>query len=109
MQTRKADVRIIAATNVDLATAVKAGRFREDLFYRLNVVEIIIPPLRERQEDILPLAERFLAFFARQNHRGLRVSGRRPGWPCSITLGPATSENFVTSSSVPSCLPREKA
>ena len=71
VETRKADVRIIAATSVDLAEAVKAGRFREDLFYRLNVVEIIIPPLRERQEDILPLAERFLAFFARQNHRGL--------------------------------------
>jgi NtrC-family two-component system response regulator AlgB len=71
VETRKADVRIIVATSVDLAEAVKVGRFREDLFYRLNVVEIIIPPLRERQEDILPLAERFLAFFARQNHRGL--------------------------------------
>ena len=70
VETRKVDVRILAATSVDLAAAVKAGRFREDLFYRLNVVEIIAPPLRERQEDILPLAERFLAFFARQNHRG---------------------------------------
>jgi two-component system, NtrC family, response regulator AlgB len=71
VETRKADLRIIAATSVDLAEAVKVGRFREDLFYRLNVVEIIIPPLRERQEDILPLAEGFLVFFARQNHRGL--------------------------------------
>jgi len=71
VETRKADVRIIAATSVDLVEAVKVGRFREDLFYRLNVVEIIIPPLRERQEDILPLAERLLAFFARQNHRGI--------------------------------------
>ena len=67
--TRKADVRIITATSVDLASAVKAGRFREDLFYRLNVVDIVVPPLRQRQEDILPLAERLLAFFARQNHR----------------------------------------
>jgi NtrC-family two-component system response regulator AlgB len=69
VKTRKADVRVITATSVDLAAAVKAGTFREDLFYRLNVVEIVVPPLRERQEDILPLAERLLAFLARQNHR----------------------------------------
>ena len=75
--TRKADVRIITATSLDLAAAVQAGRFREDLFYRLNVVEILVPPLRARPEDILPLAERLLAFFARQNHR--RILGFSAG------------------------------
>ncbi len=67
--TCKADVRVIAATNVNLDAAVKAGMFREDLYYRLNVLEIIVPPLRDRSEDILPLAESLLVFFARQNHR----------------------------------------
>ena len=67
-ETRRADVRIIAATNVDLEKAVGEGRFREDLFYRLNVIQIEIPPLRERGEDIVALAGRLLTFFARQNH-----------------------------------------
>ncbi len=64
-KTRKADVRVIAATNVDLEEAVTTGRFRQDLFYRLNVVEVRVPPLRERRDDVLPLAERLLARFAR--------------------------------------------
>jgi len=58
------DVRIIAATNQDLRKLVAQGRFREDLFYRLNVITIQIPPLRERREDILPLAEFFVTKFA---------------------------------------------
>jgi len=66
--TRKADVRIIAATNRDLDKAVKEGRFREDLFYRINVIQIAIPPLSERPEDITPLAEKLLVFFGQARH-----------------------------------------
>jgi NtrC-family two-component system response regulator AlgB len=67
--TRNADVRLIAASNLDLGKAVAEGRFREDLYYRLNVVEIEIPPLRERKEDIAVIAETMLLFFGRSNHR----------------------------------------
>ncbi len=68
-KTRHADVRVLAATNRDIETDVKTGRFREDLLYRLNVIEVRTPPLRERPEDILRLAQRFLAFFARSAGR----------------------------------------
>jgi two-component system, NtrC family, response regulator AlgB len=67
--TRRADVRVIAATNIDIEQAVAGGRFREDLFYRLNVIQIEIPPLRERPDDIAALAQRLLSFFGRTNHR----------------------------------------
>ncbi len=63
-RTRQADVRIVAATNRNLDELVADGRFRQDLLYRLNVVEITLPPLRERQEDIVPLASGLLAGFA---------------------------------------------
>jgi NtrC-family two-component system response regulator AlgB len=68
-KTRHADVHVIAATNRDLDADVKAGRFREDLLFRLNVIEIVVPALHERTEDILPLAKRFLAFFSRAANR----------------------------------------
>jgi NtrC-family two-component system response regulator AlgB len=67
--TRKADVRFIAATNTNLDEAVKNHRFREDLFYRLNVIQIEIPPLRERPDDVVTLARKLLTFFGRSNHR----------------------------------------
>jgi len=63
---RDADVRIIAATNRDLLDLVEANQFREDLYYRLNVFTIALPPLRERAEDVIPIAERFLRFFAKR-------------------------------------------
>ncbi len=72
-ETIKVDVRIIAATNRDLAGEVAAGKFREDLFYRLNVVNIDMPPLRARPSDLLPLANHFLARFAKEN--GKRIEG----------------------------------
>jgi DNA-binding NtrC family response regulator len=66
------NVRLIAATHCDLRSMVREGTFREDLFYRLNVIPLHLPPLRERPEDIMPLAEHFLARFAHDNLRRLK-------------------------------------
>jgi DNA-binding NtrC family response regulator len=68
----KVDVRIIAATNRPLETMVKDGKFREDLFYRLNVIPVTIPPLRSRKEDLLPLARHFLAELNTTFHKSIR-------------------------------------
>jgi transcriptional regulator with GAF, ATPase, and Fis domain len=66
---RRVDVRIIAATNIDLREAVRQGTFREDLYYRLAVVPIELPPLRDRREDILPLAQHFIGKYNEENGR----------------------------------------
>jgi two-component system response regulator HydG len=75
-KTLSVDVRIIAATNRNLEAEVKEGKFREDLFYRLNVVTLRIPPLRERQDDIPLLAQHFLEKYAKKNHK--QVKGFSP-------------------------------
>ncbi len=85
------DVRIIAATNVDLKQLVKEGKFREDLFYRLNVITIDLPPLRQRKNDIPPLAEHFITKFALENDKAplrLTPEALRPlmdyDWPGNV-------------------------
>jgi DNA-binding NtrC family response regulator len=77
-RTIKVDVRLIAATNRDLRAALEDGTFREDLYYRLNVVPIDIPPLREHKEDIPGLANLFLARFAKDSGREEKITGISP-------------------------------
>jgi DNA-binding NtrC family response regulator len=72
VQEVQVDVRIIAATNIDLRQSVRDGRFREDLFYRLNVITIELPPLRQRREDIPLLVDFFLKKYAEENDRPVR-------------------------------------
>jgi NtrC-family two-component system response regulator AlgB len=90
-RTRKADVRIIAATNTDLERAVREGRFREDLYYRLNVIQIDLPPLADRPDDVEMLAKNMLVFFGVQNHKMLKGFSdaamealRRYVWPGNV-------------------------
>jgi two-component system, NtrC family, response regulator AtoC len=71
-RTVRVDARLLALTNVDLDDAVRRRAFREDLFYRLNVVRVRVPPLRERREDVAPLAEKFLADYASKHGRAAR-------------------------------------
>jgi DNA-binding NtrC family response regulator len=91
VETLKADVRIIAATNADLVEAVQGGQFREDLFYRLNVITVNLPPLRKRNEDVPLLAQHFLQHYARENEKPLREISPRAmevlldySWPGNV-------------------------
>jgi NtrC-family two-component system response regulator AlgB len=89
-ETRRADARFVAATNRDLEALVREHRFREDLLFRLNVIEIKVPPLRERPEDLEPLARSFAAFFSRKRARPLALSPglverlRAYSWPGNV-------------------------
>ena len=76
-KTLRVDVRLIAATNKEMKEVVKNGDFREDLYYRLNVINITIPPLRERKEDIPELAEHFLRKYGKK--MGKQIDGFKPG------------------------------
>lgn len=90
-RTKRADVRIITATNTDLDIAVQEGRFREDLYYRLNVIQIDLPPLADRPDDVELLARSMLEFFGAQNHKLLKRFSdpamkalRQYSWPGNI-------------------------
>jgi two-component system response regulator PilR (NtrC family) len=106
-----ADIRVIAATNQDLEKAVADGRFREDLFYRINVIPIVLPPLRERREDIPLLAEHFLAKYAEQMQKPVTGITRpamdllmRHDWPGNIRELENVLERAVALEATPTVL-----
>jgi len=101
-RTIKVDVRLVAATNRDLEDAISHGEFREDLYYRLNVVNVKVPPLRERKEDIVPLAQHFIQRYSAELQKDVR--GMEPGavralkrhtWPGNIRELENTVERAV--------------
>jgi transcriptional regulator with GAF, ATPase, and Fis domain len=111
-ETVKVDVRILAATNSDLRKLVEEGRFREDLFYRINVINLSLPPLRDRKEDIPALVEYFFTKYCQENEKFLDSNRRSllrfERTPCRFswsTTGRATSGNWRTWWSAPWCSP----
>jgi two-component system, NtrC family, response regulator PilR len=112
LEEMQADIRVIAATNQELAKLVADGRFREDLFYRINVIGIHLPPLRERREDIPLLAEHFLTKYGEQlgkrinaiSHDALELM-RKYDWPGNIRELENTIERAVALESTPTVLP----
>jgi two-component system, NtrC family, response regulator PilR len=108
----QADIRVIAATNQDLAKAVSEGRFREDLYYRINVIPIQLPPLRDRREDIPLIAEHFLAKFAEQMEKPVTGVSRSAlellmqyEWPGNIRELENVLERAVALETTPAILP----
>jgi two-component system response regulator PilR (NtrC family) len=106
-----ADIRVIAATNQDLAKAVAEGRFREDLYYRINVIPIALPPLRERREDVPLLADSFLSKYAEQMGKSITGISRsalellqRYDWPGNIRELENVIERAVALETTPSIL-----
>lgn len=101
-KTIEVDIRLIFATNRDLEKSVREGKFREDLYYRLNVVPVRLPPLRERQEDILPLVDHYIKEFSRENEvppvefsEGAKAALKRYSWPGNIRELRNFCENLV--------------
>jgi transcriptional regulator with PAS, ATPase and Fis domain len=94
-RSRQVDVRVIAATHVRLIDAVRAGRFREDLFYRLNVLTLETPPLRQRREDIVPLAQHYFSVFAAERAVGVKGFARDALRAISEYAWPGTVRELV--------------
>jgi DNA-binding NtrC family response regulator len=86
--TRKVDVRVVSATNSDLPSAIRAGKFREDLFFRLNVIELVLPALGDRSDDVLPLARHFIREHGQGKKLALDASAERAlveySWPGNV-------------------------
>jgi Nif-specific regulatory protein len=113
-RTMRVDIRIIAATNVNLEESVKKKSFREDLYYRLNVVSITMPPLRERREDIPLLADHFLQIYSRKNKRLVTRMSREAtsllvqyDWPGNVRELENAIEHAVVFGSTDEILPED--